>query len=165
MQLSPIPPKAAAPIVISDERPAYRITAAAGFYGPDDTLYPENSLIYWDEQPSVEMEPLNKLAREAKKAYLEKLDEMGQAASEKLGKAYTGYNNAAETAIELERLNAKQVQVIGAPSDKKPMGNPKKGMGKVDSITAGSEAPQMGSPKGTLSIGAKPKDVGGTNGS
>jgi hypothetical protein len=150
--LSPIPPQAAAPIVISDERPAYRITSQAGFFGPDDTLYPEGTMMYWDEQPSLEMQPLNRLAREAKKKYLESLDDLGKIAAEKLGKGYTGYTNAHENAIEIERLNAKQVQVIGGVPEKKVLGDPSKGA-KVETITAGGETPMTGERTKTLSLG------------
>lgn len=162
MQLSPIPPQRQAPIVINDERAAYRITAQSGFYGPDDTLYPENAMIYWDETPAVDMEPLNAKAREAKKKYLAHLDKLGQDAAEKLGKGYTGYTQTTENAIELERLNAKQVQVIGAPAQKQVMGNPNKGVGKVQAITADEPAPQMGNTKGTLSLNSNvpPSDLG-----
>lgn len=144
MQLSPIPPQQRAPIVISEDRPAYRITSQAGFFGPDDTLYPEGAMIYWDKEPSVEMEPLNSKARTNYKKLTEKLNKLGAQAAAKLGKGYSGYQSAHENAIELERLNEKQVQVIGSAREKKPLGNTRQGLGSVQQITAGSETPMTG---------------------
>lgn len=140
------------------------VTDPAGFFGPDATLYKEGEMIYFAGEPSVGLQPLNKPAREKKKEYLQRLDEMGRAAAEKLGKAYTGYGNATETAIELERLNAKQVQVIGAQVQKTPMSNPAQNKGKVQVITATEETPMTAeAPKhnGKLSLNNKPKELGG----
>jgi hypothetical protein len=72
------------------DRPAYRILDVAGFFGPDDQLWPEGSEIYFDGEPNEEMEPLNAAAQAKMLAYLEKLDALGRAAAEKAGRPFVG---------------------------------------------------------------------------
>ena len=74
--------------LVSTDRPAYRILATAGFFGPDDTLYEEGQEIFFDGQPNEEMEPLNEAARVKLKAYLEMLDNLGRLAAEKAGRPF-----------------------------------------------------------------------------
>lgn len=151
MQLSPLPPQNTAPIIIPDDRPVYRITEQAGFFGPDDTLYPEGQIIAWADEPSMCMQPLNSMAREAKKKYLDNIDRLGRAAAKKAGKAYAGIADAIDAAIELERIGAKQVQVIGGEHKKEVLGNSKRKSNKVQAIVPEQAAPLMG--RGSLSLG------------
>lgn len=86
---------------ISNERPAYRILAIHGFFGPNDNLYQEGSEVYFDGEPNEEMEPLNELARVKLELYLENLDKLGRETAAKLGKAYAGRPRNLDGALEI----------------------------------------------------------------
>lgn len=83
------------------ERAAYRILSTAGFFSDNDTLYEEGAEIYFDGEPSVEMEPLNQLARQRYTEMLEKLDDLGRKTAEKLGRPWTGYRRDLSGALEI----------------------------------------------------------------
>lgn len=74
--------------IISNDRPAYRIRAEHGFFGPDGHLYEEGSALYFDGEPNEEMEALNDLARENLKTLWAKLDECAAEVAKKTGKAF-----------------------------------------------------------------------------
>lgn len=102
MQLSPIPPQRQAILNIPQDAPAYRIKSG-GFFAPNDHLYLEGAVLLYDDEPNLEMEPLNELAVEKMKAFLTKLDIQGRAAAKKAGKSYTSYLDAFENARSLGR--------------------------------------------------------------
>ena len=83
------------------ERPAYRVLDVAGFFGDDDTLYPEGSEVVFDGEPCIEMEPLNEAARQKMIELYNKLDEFGRAAAEKAGRPYTGMPRNLEGGLAL----------------------------------------------------------------
>lgn len=87
--------------MIDNSRPAYRVLAVAGFFGPDDHLYELDSEIYFDGEPNEELEPLNESARDKMMTYLERLDELGRQAAAKVGKAYAGRPRTIDGALEL----------------------------------------------------------------
>lgn len=97
----------------NDERPMFRITSTAGFFGPDDTLYTVDdngnpAEIYFDGEPAIEMEPLNEAARVKYVAMLEKLDKLGRETAEKLGRPWTGYRRDLSGALEIATAVQKQ---------------------------------------------------------
>lgn len=132
--------------LISNDKPAYRILAVSGFYGPDDTLYPEGSEIYYEGEPNEEMEPLNEPARVKLVEYLEKLDVLARQVSEKTGKTYIGRPRTLDGALawarEIERAAVPVMGHLGqkdSPSiskvhtDETPevgSANPKRGRGR-----------------------------------
>lgn len=98
------------------ERPAYRVLDVAGFFGDDDTLYAEGAEIYFDGEPSIEMEPLNEPARVKMIALLERLDDEGRKAAEKAGRPYTGRPRNLEGALALATaVQRAEMAVMGAP--------------------------------------------------
>lgn len=101
----------------STERPAYRVLAAAGFFGPDNTLYEEGSEVYFDGIPAEEMEPLNEPARLKMVAYLEELEDMGRKAAEKLGRPFQGRPRNLEGALALATAIQKQEMNIFGKRD------------------------------------------------
>lgn len=146
--LSPIPPQRQMAPVITNDRPAYMITDEKGFYGPDDRLYNPGELIYWDEEPNQNMNPLNDKAREAMKKYLAKLDGYGRKMAEKNGRMYTGLEDAFQQALDSAQQDAKRVQVITELPVTPLMGAKKDGHKKVSLIDNDiAEAPLLGSPK------------------
>jgi hypothetical protein len=95
--------------MIDNTRPAYRILAVHGFFGPDDNLYDEGSEIYFDGTPNEDMEPLNDVARIRLMTELDRLDNLGRLAAEKAGKAFAGrarnLDGQLEIATALQREN------------------------------------------------------------
>jgi len=153
MQLSPIPPQAKTPVIIPDDRPVYRINDNGPFFGPDDTLYKEGEIIAWAGQPSLCMDPLNGMARDETRKYLQMLDNLGRAAAEKVGRSYSGMSQALDNALEMERLSAKQVQVIGGADQKAVLGRPRKKGPRVEVIAPDGDAPMTGAQsRGKLSL-------------
>jgi len=101
------------------ERPAYRVLDVAGFYGDDDTLHVENSEIYFDGDPCIEMEPLNESARVKMSELLEKLDNEGRKAAEKAGRPYVGRPRTLDGALELaSAIQRQEMAVMGAEKHK-----------------------------------------------
>lgn len=104
--------------VISNEKPAYKILSPYGFFGPDDHLYQEGDMIYFEGEPNEEMEPLNEPARMRLTNYITKLDDLGRAAAEKLGRPYSERPKSLEGAVmfatELERS---KMAVMSAKKD------------------------------------------------
>ena len=110
MRLSPVPPRPTAPVVIPQDEPVYRLKG--DYFGPDDVIYPEGSILAIADEPNQEMEPLNDLARAAMRAYLKKLDGYGRAAAEKVGKGYSGLEDAFANSLELNKQEGRRVHVI-----------------------------------------------------
>lgn len=155
MQLSPVPPQRQPALVIPQDRPVYRI-GSGQFFGPDDCLYPEGSVIAWDEIPNQEMEPLNALAQEKMRAYLAHLDAEGRKVAEKMGKSYTNLGDAYENSISLAKEEGKKVQLIGGKEQVPLMGAKKRGRPSVQKIELEQAAPLMG--KGKLSLNNSGRD-------
>lgn len=146
--LSPVPPQRQAPLVINNDRPAYKIADPKGFFGPNDRLYDEGTAIYWDEEPNKQMVPLNEMATERMREYLEKIDTLGRKAAEKLGSFYNSELDAFENARLRMTQEARQVEIIGASELIPLMGAKKNNAGKIEEIRAGAEfAPLLADPK------------------
>lgn len=125
-RLSPVPPKAAAPVFVPQDRPVYRIKEGK-FFGPDDTMRYEGDLVVWRDEPNLEMEPMNDLAQKAMLAYLEKLDECGRKVAEKTGKNYNSLADAHTNAMALATQESKQFEVLSGPKQIPLMGARKEG--------------------------------------
>ena len=131
-------------VVIREHRPAYRILATAGFNGPDDHLYPEGQIIYYDEEPNLEFEPMNTKAHEAMSAYIDKLDALGRAAAEKAGRSYTGLPRTLDDAVQIASQDARRVQLVQGDGGVPLMGGRKNGPAKVEAIVDHADAPEDG---------------------
>lgn len=104
--------------MIRNDTPAYRILDVNGFFGPDDNLYAQDEVIYWEGEPNEEMEPLNELARGRLMAYLEKLDNLGRAAAEKAGKPFVARPRTLDGAIEIATSLARSdMPIMGAKKE------------------------------------------------
>lgn len=137
-------------IVINNTRPAYRILNVNGFFGTDDHLYKEGDIIYWDDEPNEEMEPLNEPALDRMETYLTKLDELAKDVAIKTGKPYVGRPKnidgglAMATAVQRSEMNimgrkeeatniarvtpgeTPETGSINPKAAKKPVGRPRK---------------------------------------
>ncbi len=120
MQLQAQPPSAQQayiPMSIPEDFPVYRIMS--GKLYADDQLYEAGEVIRWDDEPNLEMEPLNKLARAKALSYRKKLDECGAAVAAKTGNSYAGLASAFQHATDFmsqegRRINApQQVPILG----------------------------------------------------
>ncbi len=138
--------------VISNDRPAYRILSEKGFFGPDDNLYPFGEQIYFDDEPNLDMEPLNELARKRKAEFINKLEELGRQAAVKNGREFTGLPMNIESAIEQASMDARRVQSISNPDGvalmKADKTHKNTGIGKIADL----DTPETKASKGKLSI-------------
>lgn len=156
--LSPIPPQRQQHLIIPQDRPVYRIKEGK-FFGPDDCLYNEGEVIEFDDEPNTEMEPLNGLAQEKMRQYLEKLDIEGKKVAEKNGKAYTSLADAFENAREQMSNDTKKVRSLTAKEQVPLMGAKKKG-GRISKVEEGKLAPLMGNIKSPVQSNAAEKNAG-----
>lgn len=140
--------------VISNDRPAYRVLAPAGFFGPDDHLYVEGAEIYFDGEPNLEFEPLNSKAHEAMNAYIDKLNEEGQKVAAQNGRAYAGIARTLDEAVAIASSDARRPQLVqGGPGV--PLMGARKAAHTVSVIGAAEEAaPQDGRRAGTHKRGS-----------
>ena len=142
-------------MTISNDRPAYRILAIHGFFGPDDHLYQLGDEIYFDDEPNEEMEPLNESARKRLGEYLNKLDNLAKIAAEKLNKAYVGRPRTLDGAIAFaSEMERDKVTIMSAKKDVSSVGKieqedvpevgssqPKRGRGRP--VGSGKKAPAL----------------------
>lgn len=125
MQLFSQPPITAfAPTVIPDHTPVYRIKEGQFFV--DDDLYVAGSIIAYEGEPNLEMEPLNKLALEAMRTYLAKLDNLGRKVAEKNGVAYISYADAFNNSMQLAKEEGKRVSLLNGQQQVPLMGGKRK---------------------------------------
>jgi hypothetical protein len=103
-------------MLIPSDRPAYRILAVEGFFGPDCHLYREGECIIFDGIPNEEMEPLNELARDRLRQYSEMLDVEAEKVAKQAGRAFTGRPRNREGLIATATADARAVQLGGRGS-------------------------------------------------
>jgi len=130
--------------MIDNNRPAYRILAVEGFFGPDDHLYRAGECIYFDDEPNEEMEPLNGLAKEKLNGHLEKLDDLAREWAAKTNRPFVGRPRSFDGALELAtQVQRDKMAIMTAPKEVKTIerveedpvpevgtANPKRGRGR-----------------------------------
>jgi hypothetical protein len=141
-RLQPFPHAPQPQLQIPQDAPAYQLKSACFL---DDTLYPEDFALTWPDEPSLEMTPLNELAREAMAKYIAKLDACGKAAADKLGKHYNSLADAMDNARAIEVQESKKVGIITGKKQVPLMKGNKKN--RVEKVEAGHAAPLVGSEK------------------
>lgn len=157
MQLSPIPPQRnTAPVVIPQDRPVYQAMSPCFF---EDELLPVGTIFAWDDEPNQDMHPMNPLAADKLRAYLQKLDDLGRAAAEKAGRSYVSLADAHENSIALAKQDAKKVQILNGKETVPLLGSKKRGRPPIQRVEVNAEAPMMGSKNPKLSLDGK-KDAG-----
>lgn len=120
------------PLVVKPDRPAYRVLDERGFFG-DDQLWPVGSVIYYDDEPNEEMEPLNDLAFKKMRTYLEKLDAFAEEVAQKTGKRFLGRTRNIDDALNDLREDARRVQLVSGDGGVPVMGA-KRGRPKVQRV-------------------------------
>lgn len=131
--LSPVPPRAPAAIIIPQDVPVYKI-GEGGFFGPDDTLHPEGTIIEYELEPNLEMTPMNELAVQEMKKFTTKLDTEGRKVAALTGKAFSSYHDAFEQSRELAQQEAKSFKVIGEKKEVPVLGGKVKVDAKIRKI-------------------------------
>lgn len=148
------------------ETPIYRILATQGFFGPDDHLYPEGSVIRWSGEPNEDMEPLNEPAIKAMNDFFDKLEDHAKALAKKAGVEYTGRPRSLEAAVHLSTLAARRTSTNtgdgGVPLMGADKSEQKETIGFAQESNAAPETPQQATRpqtkrgKGALAVSAPP---------
>jgi len=98
------------------ERAVYRVLNVSGFFGPNDHLFHEGDEIVYDGIPNEELEPLNEIAEQRMKAFLEMLEVEAKRTAEKLGRPFVerprNIDGAITLATEIQRNN---MAIMSAP--------------------------------------------------
>lgn len=74
---------------VKQDRPAYGVTDPKGFFDNKDKFWNMGEALYYEEEPSLVMVPLNKLAHDRLAALYEKLNAFGNEKARKDKTAYT----------------------------------------------------------------------------
>lgn len=150
MQLFAQPPQRNfQPVVIPQDVPVYRIKEGKFFC--DDVLYESGSIIVWPDEPNQEMEPLNALAIENMKYYLEKLDKHGREVAKATGKAYVSLSDAFANSYALAQQEGKRVTLLNGREEANILGKKRSGPQRARSIEL-PDAPEQVGTNGPLSV-------------
>jgi len=138
--LSPIPPRQYATPVVRQDRPAYRILKECFL---DDVMYFEGQMIYWDEEPNKEMEPLNDLAQKAIDKFFDDREELAKQKSAANGMKYIPLRRPVSEDRERNTAEARRPEIIKGDGGVPVLGARKHGRPKAERIDNGGveEAP------------------------
>lgn len=129
------------PVIVPDDVPVFQILKGK-FFGVDengnDRLYPEGAVIAFLDEPNLEMKPLNAMAWEATRAYLDKLDDLGMKKAEKDGVAFVSERKAFETAYAPPTRGKKGVVMLNQEREV-PIMQAKKTAGAIQEIQPETE--------------------------
>lgn len=146
---------------IPQDVPVYRVLDPAGFYGSDDTLYPEGKAIVLEGPPNEMLEPLNDLARETMSAYLKGLDERWREHATRANLPESQRPKTLDEAIRVSLEGAKHVALTKGDTTGVPiMGARKRGRPRIRPLEEDApvdDAPQTGrksAPFGRLAVDA-----------
>lgn len=99
---------------IDENRPYYRILSIHGFFGPNDTLYNEGEIIYFEGEPNEEMEPLTPTAKTRLVAYLEVQEKLAREAAFKANRPYTGRARTLDGALVIATaIQRSEMRIMG----------------------------------------------------
>ena len=150
MQLFNAPPaRNFQPVVIPQDVPVYRIKEGKFFC--DDVLYEQGSIIVWPDEPNTEMEPLNTMAIENMKFYLEKLDKYGREVAKANGKAYVSLANAFAQSHEFAKNEGKRITLLNGREEPNILGKKRTGPTRARELEIPSAPEQVGT-NGPLSV-------------
>lgn len=150
MQLFAQPPQRNyQPVVIPQDVPVYRIKEGKFFC--DDVLYEQGSIISWPDEPNMEMEPMNALAIENMKFYLEKLDGFGRDVAKATGKAYISLSDAFANSHELAKQQGSRVTLLNGREEPNILGKKRVGPTRAQELKIPEASAQVGT-NGPLSV-------------
>lgn len=128
---SPLPPRAYVTPAVGNDRPAYRILKECFL---DDRMCFPDELVYWDEEPNKEMEPLNDLAKDASRKFFDGREALAVAHSAAKGVKYIPGARPFDEQRELATADARRVELIKGDGGIPVMGARKRGRPKVERI-------------------------------
>jgi hypothetical protein len=114
--LSPKQPAMQGPIHIDPDRPAYVVIDKRGFFDDMDKLWNQGEMLYWEGPLSLGLDPINDLAIEKMRAYLQELDKKAEEVAVKKGYGHASMVGAFEARRrlgEMERNLAMPVNETG----------------------------------------------------
>lgn len=120
-------------LVIKNDRPAYRVLNEPGLFA-GDTLWPAGSVIYYDDTPNEEMEPLNDLARDRMREYLTFLNECAAEVAKQSGKRLIGGRKNIEEAMNDLREDTRRMELVKGDGGVPIMGAKKRGRPRVQKV-------------------------------
>lgn len=129
--LSPIPPRQYATPVVRQDRPAYRILKECFL---DDIMYFEGQMIYWDEEPNKEMEPLNDLAQKAIDKFFDEREELAKQKSAANGMKYIPLRRPIQEDRDRNSLESRRPEIIKGDGGVPVLGARKRGRPKAERI-------------------------------
>lgn len=129
--LAPTPPQAYATPNVGNDRPAYRILKECFL---DDVMFFPDQLVYWEEEPNKEMEPLNDLAKAATKKFFDDREELAKAHSLAKGNRYIPLRRPVEEERALNTSESRRVEIIKGDGGVPVMGARKRGRPKAERI-------------------------------
>lgn len=152
MRLSPVPPQRMAPPLIPQDVPVYRVTDEKGFFA-DDTLFLQDTIIAWPDEPNPNMEPMNDLAHDAMKKYLGKLDAFGNEWARREKKSYVSQLAAYVAKTEGDdQQDGRRAIVIGEKTQVPLLGGKKRGRPRATKVDLEAQGTQVQSVKGKFSL-------------
>jgi len=131
-QYSPTPPKPQVDPVISQDRAAYRILKECFL---DDIMFFPGQLVYWDEEPNKEMQPMNGMAKKASNAFFDKCEREGQKKAAKNSMRYVPLRRPVEEDRALANADLRRVEIVKGDGGVPVMGARKRGRPKAEAIT------------------------------
>lgn len=148
MQLFNRPPiNSYRPVIIPEDMPVYQITGSgigAGYFGVDengeDHLYlPGSVLALENEEPNLQMKPLNKMAWARMDEFLDKIDDLGRKKAERDGKGFVSQKNAFHQMYAPATRNSRGAVMLNQETVVPQMKGKKKGT-RIQEISPEQEA-------------------------
>lgn len=112
------PPRPRVDPAIPQDKPVFRILDEHGFFGPNDHLYPQGSLVVLYDCPNENMEPMNDLAKESLSAYLDMLDDSAKKVAETNGRYFASRPRSKEEMMDnASEMARNKAAIMGAKID------------------------------------------------
>ena len=131
---------------IPKDKPVYRVLDERGFFGPDDTLHPPGSIVVLWDDPNLEMEPLNEMAKERLEKVADTQEESARKMADFNGRYFVAprsKNDLLEAATE----DARRVQSLTNPKGVSILGTKNKDVSERITQVGATEAPEVGAEK------------------
>lgn len=124
--LSPVPPRPQTQVHIDSSRPAYIVIEKRGFFDDADKLWEKGSMIYWDGEPNPGLDPINDMAMDRMRSYLQVLDDKAMEVAKLKGAGHASMVNAFEARRRLAELDSNGTDAVDGFSEPSILGMKKK---------------------------------------
>lgn len=139
--LSPLPPRPQNRVDIDPDVPAYQIIEKRGFFDDQDNLWPKGSMIYWEGTPSMAFDPLNELAHEKMREYLQHLDDLAVQVDKQKGSSHASIVEAYTARRRIQEMDRRSGRSIDHEAQMPIMGAKQYNQPRARSVEAGSPRP------------------------